>query len=55
MSPHHGAAEAFGVRIRDTFTAPVTNYSAQVQILGAVGTAGSSYDLVFDVLRLQKY
>ncbi|MEN9491314.1 MAG: hypothetical protein RJA63_1763 [Pseudomonadota bacterium] len=37
-----------------SFTAPVTNYSAQVQILGAVGAAGSSYDLVFDDFRLQK-
>lgn len=35
-----------------TFTAPVTNYAAMLQILGAVGQAGDSYDLIFDDFKL---
>ncbi|MDF3036695.1 MAG: Glucan endo,3-beta-D-glucosidase, partial [Paucimonas sp.] len=35
-----------------TFTAAVTNPAAQLQILGAVGTAGESYNLFFDNFSL---
>src|SRR6185312_2466465 len=35
-----------------TFTAPETNAAAQLQILGAVGTAGDSYSLFFDNFNL---
>ena len=35
-----------------TFTAPVTNAAAQLQILGAVGVAGDDYTLMFDDFSL---
>jgi hypothetical protein len=35
-----------------TFTAPVTNAAAQLQILGAVGAAGDDYSLIFDDVSL---
>ena len=35
-----------------TFTAPVTNAAAQLQILGAVGAAGDDYSLTFDDFSL---
>ena len=35
-----------------TFTSPVTNAAAQLQILGAVGAAGDDYSLTFDDFSL---
>jgi hypothetical protein len=35
-----------------TFTAPVSNAAAQLQILGAVGVAGDDYTLMFDDFSL---
>lgn len=35
-----------------TFTAPVTNAAAQLQVLGAVGPAGDNYTLTFDDFNL---
>ncbi|MES2902393.1 MAG: carbohydrate binding domain-containing protein [Pseudomonadota bacterium] len=35
-----------------TFTSPVTNAAAQLQILGAVGAAGDDYSLIFDDFSL---